>query len=313
MIATGDFSHIQFPQAYRSTPGSPLAAELTQYFDTFARASSGTCSMLLTGTMSVIRKDSLVEAGGWPVDSITEDARLGVRLLALGGKGIFVDEIHGTGILPGSLSCLSKQRSRWAEGNACVLRRALTSEHLPARHRVSVIGQLCAWLQGAYLLIPAILLASIFQGGEYRAGLLVAAFVGLLFVEAWLAFQTARGDVGMRLKVAGIRFAMSREGFRGLWGLMPFRRPVFVRTLKSALPGGCRNNAIWFGISFYSALAVVALGLGYVALTVVTLIFVLRGVTRLWLAKQLSEPAPVFHSRSTYEFPAAATVQHTEP
>lgn len=292
IISSGSFSHIQFPQAYRDSDNPAVAAELGQYFSGYACAANGTSSMLLTGTMSVIRRDDLLKVGGWPTDTITEDADLGTRLLASGGSGIYVNEIHGTGLLPSSLPCLSKQRLRWAEGNAKVLGKTLSQNRLPKKHRIAIGGQLCAWLQGAHLLLPVIIGAD-FVGSMTPWGILaIMIFLSLQILEVLTVILTAEGNLSLRLRAAGVRFALLGEGSRGLCGLFPFRRPAFVRTLKSGSPRGRCAPCELVSPILMALLFTLSVHHGILGFAVITAVLTLRFIARFCLSAALSNSQP---------------------
>ena len=152
---------VQFPQAYRGSQvfGKEIACELNDYFSAFAKRANTTRSMLLTGTLSVIRADVLRKAGGWTCATITEDAELGARLFLQGIKGVFADEQVGTGLLPMSLQGLHAQRARWVAGNAQTLAGVIAAcPSAPFRAGfASLVAQLTAW--PTFWLAPALVLA----------------------------------------------------------------------------------------------------------------------------------------------------------
>ena len=118
-IRRTDDDFLQFPQAYRNETRAPgVSLELADYFLRHARQADCAGAMLLTGTLSVIRRSALTAAGGWSGRTITEDAELGLRLRRLGYRGRFVDRVVGRGMLPLDLAGLSLQRYRWAAGPA---------------------------------------------------------------------------------------------------------------------------------------------------------------------------------------------------
>lgn len=149
--------YIQFPQAYRiqNLSQRSLANELGDYFSRHAQGTNGDESMLLTGTLSVISIDALDKVGGWPTQTVTEDAELGIKLQREGFKGSFVNLKLGCGLLPPSAHELRKQRHRWVVGNVQVMTDAI----LDSRHRISLshMVQLSAWC--AFIAIPYLLLA----------------------------------------------------------------------------------------------------------------------------------------------------------
>ncbi len=144
-LQRGGCDFIQFPQAYRGDEGAAqgLSLELADYFLRHARHADVAGAMLLTGTLSVIRREAFETAGGWSGRTITEDAELGLRLHRMGYRGRFVDQIVGRGLLPLDLGGLSLQRYRWAAGNMDTARGGLGG--LPARTALKIFAQLTAW------------------------------------------------------------------------------------------------------------------------------------------------------------------------
>lgn len=155
-----DLSHIQFPQFYRGPAASPLLDEFQHYFDVFMNAASELNSVLLTGTLSVIRTEALDAVGGWSSRSITEDAELGMLLLINGFRGEYVPVVAGRGLAPDNLLDLRRQRRRWIFGNAqslATLRQGVVSrKQIDLRSAVGAAIQLSAWFN--FLLVPLFLL-----------------------------------------------------------------------------------------------------------------------------------------------------------
>ena len=138
---------VQFPQAYRCATGAAdVVSELSAYFAIFPRAANRTQASLLTGTLSMISVEALRQVGGWPTQSITEDAELGLQLWSAGARGRYIDREAGHGLLPMDLAGLRLQRTRWVTGNIQTLiggRRVLL--RAPAGF-LAVLAQLTAWL-----------------------------------------------------------------------------------------------------------------------------------------------------------------------
>ncbi|MCB1461158.1 MAG: glycosyltransferase [Nitratireductor sp.] len=144
-IRLRDDDFIQFPQAYRNTEGQAagLSLELANYFMRHARLADGADAMLLTGTLSVIRRSALLASGGWSGRTITEDAELGLRLRRRGYRGRFVDKIVGRGVMPLDVGSLGLQRYRWAAGNMSTILTGFSG--LRPRAALHVVSQLTAW------------------------------------------------------------------------------------------------------------------------------------------------------------------------
>ncbi|WP_029007446.1 glycosyltransferase family 2 protein [Azospirillum halopraeferens] len=75
------------------------------------------------GTMTIIRKQALVDVGRWGEWCITEDAELGLRLFEAGYESVYMPESYGKGLVPDSFSAYKTQRFRWAYGAVQILKR----------------------------------------------------------------------------------------------------------------------------------------------------------------------------------------------
>lgn len=246
-IASPDVSHIQFPQAYRGVEptSAPLSRMFDRYFRHFAADASISGSMLLTGTLSLIRIDALRKVGGWPTDSLTEDAALGVRFWQAGYHGWYRPEVGGRGLLPFSLSGLRQQRRRWAAGNAQVLRTLLYDEgrrRLLTPSGLSVLAQLGAWLDlrllpGMIVLLGGVLyLFQDMTGGTTSviemASVVLLAMTGLQIAE-WLLISHRLGQ-SLRESLSAWRMqeSLSFASMRGSLDLVVRSRLGFRRTPK---------------------------------------------------------------------------------
>ncbi|MBY5987533.1 glycosyltransferase family 2 protein [Roseovarius atlanticus] len=242
-LQRGGDDFIQFPQAYRGDEGAAqgLSLELADYFLRHARHADVAGAMLLTGTLSVIRREAFETAGGWSGQTITEDAELGLRLHRLGYRGRFVDRIVGRGLLPLDLGGLSLQRYRWAAGNMDTARGGLGG--LPARTALKIFAQLTAW---ANLALPCA--AGLIGGGvalalghQPDASRLLVSLSGiglaLVYLSACLPMiigmiARARLPLGVCLAALASRIAMILPSALGTMDALMGRSGGFKRTAK---------------------------------------------------------------------------------
>jgi exo-beta-1,3-glucanase (GH17 family)/cellulose synthase/poly-beta-1,6-N-acetylglucosamine synthase-like glycosyltransferase len=104
------------------------------------------------GTMTLVRREALEQAGGWAQWCITEDAELGLRLFEHGYEAQYVPRSYGRGLMPETFSDYKKQRFRWAYGAVQILRAhagALFShgdERLTRGQRYHFIAGWLPWL-----------------------------------------------------------------------------------------------------------------------------------------------------------------------
>ncbi len=68
------------------------------------------------GTMCLLRKKAIEEAGGWAEWCLTEDSEIAVRLHALGYPGHYLIDSFGYGLIPETFEGYKQQRFRWTAG-----------------------------------------------------------------------------------------------------------------------------------------------------------------------------------------------------
>ena len=68
------------------------------------------------GTMTIVRRNTLEQVGGWAEWCITEDAELGLRVFEQGLEASYTSQSYGRGLIPDTFIDYKKQRYRWAYG-----------------------------------------------------------------------------------------------------------------------------------------------------------------------------------------------------
>ena len=77
------------------------------------------------GTAGVWRKETIVDAGGWQSDSLTEDLDLSYRAQLKGWKFHYLEEIESPAELPVTMTAIKSQQFRWTKGAAEVAKKLL--------------------------------------------------------------------------------------------------------------------------------------------------------------------------------------------
>ena len=239
VFSDSTLTHAQFPQCYRnrSERNSGIAAELHQYFTTYATQAGRSGKMLLTGTLSLIRREALIRAGGWPTTTITEDAELGVKLLEQGGRGIYLDQVAGKGLMPGDLSALSVQRTRWAAGNVQVLRdhlQQILRGQSDSALTPSAVLQLSAWPSLVLLLAAPFFTLLLMDRSPTGLTLFATALNLGIILEITVASITAAGSFRERVEAGLVRLALLPESVLGTLNGLFATQLRFVRTPKGS-------------------------------------------------------------------------------
>ena len=154
LFADEKVGFIQAPQDYRDWQSAPFYRRLYYSYHYFFAVSQPSRNerdgAIFAGTMGLIRRRALEQAGGWDEWCITEDAELSLRILRNGWSGLHVDKSFGKGIMPLTFEALKGQRFRWCFGGIQILRRHWRSM-LPGRETNEnhlSLGQRWAYLCG---------------------------------------------------------------------------------------------------------------------------------------------------------------------
>src|SRR6185312_4224269 len=107
----------------RSLMHSAMNGEYAGFFDIGMVQRNEHNAIIVHGTMCLIRRKALEEAGGWSSDTICEDTDLGLSLLELGWQALYTNRRYGHGLLPDSFEAYKKQRHRWAYGGFQILKK----------------------------------------------------------------------------------------------------------------------------------------------------------------------------------------------
>jgi exo-beta-1,3-glucanase (GH17 family)/cellulose synthase/poly-beta-1,6-N-acetylglucosamine synthase-like glycosyltransferase len=132
---------VQAPQDHRdggrSLLHAAMNAEYAGFFDIGMVERNEANAIIMHGTMCLIRRAALEEAGGWSSDTICEDTDLGLAILERGWRAHYTTTRYGWGLLPQDYAAFKAQRHRWATGGVQIIKKHWRSL-LPGSHRLDV-------------------------------------------------------------------------------------------------------------------------------------------------------------------------------
>jgi cellulose synthase/poly-beta-1,6-N-acetylglucosamine synthase-like glycosyltransferase len=201
---------------------------------------------LNVGTMYVMRRQALADAGGWSEWCLSEDTELAIRIHAAGYRSMYLTETMGRGLVPGTFAAYRKQRFRWTYGGVQEIR-----EHwrmLLTTGRLGVLQRICHSNHGlsralpvfnlALLPLSLLALASIIWHGEHLpvpAPLWIASLVLTVtsLAQRWCIYTRVLG-ASAREALSGIvgGFAVGHVISLASLAAMLGRPAVWTRTAK---------------------------------------------------------------------------------
>jgi exo-beta-1,3-glucanase (GH17 family)/glycosyltransferase involved in cell wall biosynthesis len=118
---------VQSPQDHRDGDRSlmhrAMNAEYAGFFDIGMVQRNEFNAAVMHGTMCLIRRAALEEAGAWSADTIVEDTDLGLSILERGWLAHYTNRRYGYGLLPDTFEAYKRQRHRWAYGGFQLVRK----------------------------------------------------------------------------------------------------------------------------------------------------------------------------------------------
>jgi cellulose synthase/poly-beta-1,6-N-acetylglucosamine synthase-like glycosyltransferase len=202
------------------------------------------------GTAGIWKKETILDAGNWQADTLTEDLDLSYRAQVKGWKFLYLEDMVSPAELPPTLKAFKSQQFRWTKGGAEVSRKMIPSllrSKQPFAVKLHAIGHLLnsgvylAIAISAFLSIPLLFVKQVFPalkgvmviGTIFFSNFLILAIT--YFVATWDYFKTRGGFLGfvtmfqVYLSVASAMcFHNSRAVLEGYFG----KKSPFIRTPK---------------------------------------------------------------------------------
>jgi len=289
---------VQAPQEHRDGGRSlmhyVMNGEYAGFFDIGMVQRNEFDSIIVHGTMCLIRRTAMDMAGGWAGDTICEDTDLGLAVIENGWSTYYTNKRYGFGLLPDTYEAFRKQRHRWAYGGFQIVkkhwRRFLpgASRLTPDQKREFSLGWL-NWL-GAESLgvvvailnlvwVPIVAFADIAIPDRILTLPIIASFVVSLlhFIVLYrLRVQIGIGQMlGAMIAAMSVQWTVARAVAQGLIT----EHLAFARTSK----GGLSRMSVEFQ-AFWEAVIGVLLWIGAAVLVMtnaqkqITEIYIFAGV-----------------------------------
>jgi exo-beta-1,3-glucanase (GH17 family)/cellulose synthase/poly-beta-1,6-N-acetylglucosamine synthase-like glycosyltransferase len=302
----------QSPQDYRDNDGSFFKRlmfwEYAGFFHAGMVARNERNAIIQHGTMTLIRKDALLNEKGWAEWCITEDSQLGLSLFRKGYEAVYSKKSFGKGVMPDDFNAFRKQRYRWAYG-AMRITRANAAALFNPFNRELTLGQrwhfITGWLpwMGDALGLVFLVMGLAWSLGlilnpvtfEFPIALFMLPSIGLFVFKIFqiLALYTAKVPCKFtdRLAAAIGGLALSHSIGKAVWkGLftnsLPFLRTPKMKDAPALVQGlvMAREECVLLALTWAALLAV---GFGHHWATL---------ETKLWCAVLFTQSLPYLAS-----------------
>jgi len=140
--------------------------EQRYFFDVVMASKDAWGGAFCCGTSSLIRFKPLIEIGGFPTDSVTEDYLVTIRLKEIGFRTVYLNERLSVGLAPEGLKEYITQRSRWALGFIQICRGRSgpfsTTTRISLLDRFMLIETLLHWTATYYFRVLGLVVPSLY-------------------------------------------------------------------------------------------------------------------------------------------------------
>lgn len=271
---------VQAPQTYlsleQSLIGTAFRLKQRVFYDQICPGLSVAGCMFMSGSNTLIRMESLQQAGGFDESSLTEDLRTSLRMHSLGWKGFYTSQNVATGYAPMTFAAYHRQLRRWAIGTfqnwvAAVRLLLRTPTKLSIEQWLFYLGwNGLFYFQGvaAYILLLLSLAQLFLRTNTDTAAIdnMIAFCMGAT-AFSMLFYQHRRCQAKMLTLSAGgaLFYGDLAIMLKALLDLLRGHRIVFDVTPKAN--HGYGRPALWFmGFHFVICIAIAGIA-GYAALT----------------------------------------------
>jgi cellulose synthase (UDP-forming) len=236
------------------------------FFDAILPSKDAHGTAFSCGTSSIVRIGPLLEAGGFPTESVTEDLLLSVKMKSLGYRTVYLNEPLSFGLAPEGLGEYLTQRGRWCLGTMQIIRSKwgpFTLARMPWMMRLHTVDNLLFWTTTSAIRIASLLVPLLY----WWFGIVVmdtnaadiASHFGPFWISSVIFLAWISRGTHLPLLVEAMALLSSMEQLKAsAIGLFGSRNQKFKVTAK----GASRQHTVvhWSLIRWFAPLAALTAG-----------------------------------------------------
>jgi len=256
---------LQTPQDYRNRNQSFLTEQYyladAYFYRTVMPSRNEENTIIFCGTMGIVRRNALVEVGGWGEKYISEDAELSIRLLSHGFESLYINKTFGRGLIPATFEAYKKQHYRWSFGGAKILRGHfwdIALGRLTPRQSFDYFVGSAHWFEGLFIVFISWVIAALalsellgftFTTHHSREILLIGLIPFFLLTDGFTRLHMVMRDrmqlsFSRTVRVLGMWMSVKfSNAFGALKSFVGFNMP-FVRTRKAPQERVAKGQAV---------------------------------------------------------------------
>jgi cellulose synthase (UDP-forming) len=261
---------VQSPQYYKNFEENLVTGgawdQQALFFGAIMQGKDRTNTAFMCGTNMVIRRSSLIKAGGMSEESIAEDFLTSLLIHQSGGKSVYVGKVLAQGLAPEDFLSYYKQQFRWARGSLEVIFRynPLFRKGLSISQRIEYLSSSSYYLSGLIVLLNAVLpLVYLYAGLEPLAiSTMTLAMIFLPYI--FIVLYTIQLTSNFTFTFRALSFSLSSFPIhiKAVAQILIGRKSAFAVTSKKKLKGNYGYLVIPH--IAYIVLVIIGIGVGYV-------------------------------------------------
>jgi cellulose synthase/poly-beta-1,6-N-acetylglucosamine synthase-like glycosyltransferase len=231
--------------------------------------------MHFNGTAGVWRKKTIIEAGGWEHDTLTEDLDLSYRAQMKGWQFVYLPQFCAPAELPPEMIGFKQQAHRWTKGSfqtaIKLLPKVLRSKHLPWRVKTEAFFHLTNTIVYVMMVVLTVLMYPAFLSfysplkhhSEWAQSLFSLTLFVLATCSASMFFVVGQRELLGRmagwktllympvLMALGVGVSLNncKAVLEAIWGAIRRKPSEFVRTPKYGVTGiakaAWQSSSVW--------------------------------------------------------------------
>lgn len=236
---------VQSPQYYKNHENNLVTGgswdQQVLFFGAIMMGKDSTNTAFMCGTNMVIRRTSLIEAGGMSEQSIAEDFLTSLLVHQKGGKSIYVNKVLAEGLAPEDFLSYYKQQFRWARGSLEVIFRynPLFRRGLTFSQRLEYLSSASFYLSGLVVFMNALLplIYFFFKLEPLSISTMTLALIFLPYI--FIVLYTIQLTSNFTFTFRALSFSLSSFPIhlKAIGQIITFRKSGFSVTSKKKLSG----------------------------------------------------------------------------
>ncbi|MEO5950476.1 MAG: glycosyltransferase [Candidatus Saccharimonadales bacterium] len=236
---------VQSPQYYKNHNENMVTGgawdQQALFFGAILQGKDSSNTAFMCGTNMILRRKTLLEAGGMSETSIAEDFLTSLLIHEKGGKSIYVGEVLAEGLAPEDFLSYYKQQFRWARGSLEVVFRfnPFFRKSLTLSQRIQYLSSASFYLSGLIVFLNAVMPLIYFYSGLEPLSISTMTLALIFLPYIFIVLYTIQLTSNFSYTFRALSFSLSSFPIhiKAVWQILTGKKSGFVVTSKKKVSG----------------------------------------------------------------------------